>query len=136
MCESIVVAVGGENPEKLARSHFGDSEVFLIYRVNSDGRIKKLEERINKAKEVEEERHGDPRKFRAVVNLLADVDVLVAWAMGPNYVMMRDKSDKVPYILRGKARKSLRVNDALEEVVEHYDEICRELIAKRSRKGL
>jgi len=130
VCESIVVAVGTVDGKKLSRSHFGDSPYFAVYRVSRDG-WKLLELRPNKASQVEEEKHGDPRKFRAVARQLDGIDVAAAWAMGPNYVRMRDESPIVPYVFRGEARRSLLVEDGLRELVENFDELCRAVERKR-----
>ncbi len=133
LCESLVIAIGTVDGKRLTKEHFGDSNIYAIYRVYRDGKIERIEDRHNTAKDVEERQHGDPKKFRAVLEILKDVDVLVAWAMGPNYVRIRDKSDKVPYILKGEARKTMSVDDAVKEVVERFDEIYEMVKRKKSR---
>ncbi len=133
MCESIKVAIGTVDGKKLTRDHFGESPFFAIYRLTRDG-WEFLELRRNKAAELEERSHGDPAKFRAVAGILRDVDVAAAWAMGPNYVRMRDEGRLVPYILRGKARKSMLVEDALRELTERFSNLCHMVREKRSRE--
>jgi len=130
VCESIKVAIGTVDGERLTRGHFGDSPLFAIYLVTPKG-WELLELRRNTAASMEERGHGDPRKFRAVASLLGDVDVLAAWAMGPNYVRMRDESRLVPYILRGPARRSMLVEDALREIKDSFEELCRRVLEKR-----
>ena len=114
----------------LSKTHFGDSRYFEVYEVTREG-WRLLEVRENRATGLEEAGHGDPRKFAAVVGQLGDVDVAVAWAMGPNYLRVRDASGLVPYIVRGPARKSLRVEDALGEVVERFGELCARVEEKK-----
>jgi len=106
------VAFGMEDDGKLIDAHYGDSEFFAIYEVCEDGRVRLIEKRPNRAKDFEEEHedgHGDPRKFKAVVSQLLDVDVLAAFRMGPNFLRIRDKTNKVAHEDEGlKARPSAR----------------------------
>ena len=120
------VAFGMEDDEKLIDAHYGDSNFFAIYDVCEDGSYRLLEKRINKAKEVEEEEHGDPKKFRAIVELLEDVDVLAAFRMGPNFLRIRDQSDKVAFFTR---TRDLKV--ALQRVIENFDELWRQVQEKK-----
>jgi len=133
VCESIKVAIGTVDGRRLTRGHFGDSPLFAIYRLTPEG-WELLELRRNTAADLEERRHGDPAKFKAVASLLGDVDVAAAWAMGPNYVRMRDEGRLVPYIVRGRARRSMLVEDALMELAERFSDLCRMVLEKRTRK--
>ncbi len=87
------VAFGMEDDSHLIDGHYGDSKFFLIYEI-SGKEAKLLEKRPNRAAEMEEETHGDVRKFRTVISQLGDVDVLAAFRMGPNFVRIRDNTDK------------------------------------------
>ena len=120
------VAFGMENDETLIDAHYGDSEFFAIYEICEDGSIKLLEKRLNKAKDFEEEEHGDPRKFKAVVSQLLDVDVLAAFRMGPNFLRIRDKTNKVAFFTRTRDLKL-----ALQRVVENFDELWEQVGEKK-----
>ncbi|ACJ16405.1 iron-molybdenum cofactor-binding protein [Thermococcus onnurineus NA1] len=124
------VAFGMENDETLIDAHYGDSEFFAIYEVCEDGSVKLLEERDNKARNVEEhdEGHGDPRKFRAIVSQLIDVDVLAAFRMGPNFLRIRDQSDKVAFFTRTRDLKL-----ALQRVAENFDDLWEQVQKKRAK---
>lgn len=63
--------------------------------------LKLLEKRWNKAREVMEEVHGDPNKFRAVINVLPDVDVFVGLMFGPNIRLILSKTNKITSGLKG-----------------------------------
>ncbi|ASA77710.1 NifB/NifX family molybdenum-iron cluster-binding protein [Thermococcus sp. 5-4] len=125
------VAFGMENDETLIDAHYGDSEFFAIYEVCEDGSVKLLEKRHNKAKDFEEEdeSHGDPRKFKAVVSQLLDVDVLAAFRMGPNFLRIRDKTNKVAFFTRTRD-----LNLALQRVVENFDDLYSQVQAKKAEK--
>ncbi|NJE04789.1 dinitrogenase iron-molybdenum cofactor [Thermococcus sp. M36] len=122
------VAVGMEDDEHLIDAHYGDSEFFAIYEVCSDGSVKLLERRHNKAKDFEEEEersHGDPRKFKAVVSQLLDVDVLAAFRMGPNFLRIRDKTNKVVFFTRTR-----ELSVALQRLVENFDDLWEQVREK------
>ncbi|RLE95823.1 MAG: dinitrogenase iron-molybdenum cofactor [Thermoprotei archaeon] len=115
------VAFGMDNEEMLSSNHFGDSAFYSIYDIYEDGSYVFVEQRENLAKNVAEERHGDPRKFKAVVELLKDVDVLTAFRMGPNYLRIRDNSGKVPFITGTK-----KLSEALSRVAANFNRLWEE----------
>ncbi len=120
------VAFGMEDDEHLIDAHYGDSEFFAIYEICENGSVKLLEKRHNKAKDFEEEEHGDPRKFRAVVGQLLDVDVLAAFRMGPNFLRIRDKTNKVAFFTRTRDLKL-----ALQRFVEDFDDLWERVQEKK-----
>lgn len=124
----IRVALGVDDDEsRLSESHFGDSKLYLIYEVVEDGSYRLVERRLNRAREMEESEHGDPRKFRAVAKLLEDVDVFLAGRMGPNYLRLRE-SRFYPIVVGKKT-----VEEALEILVSRLDEVMDEV--KRRRRA-
>jgi len=126
------VAFGMEDDETLTDAHYGDSEFFAIYEVCEDGTVRLIEKRHNKAKNLEEEHdegHGDPRKFKAVVGQLLDVDVLAAFRMGPNFLRIRDKTNKVAFFTRTRDLKL-----ALQGIIENFDDLYSQVQAKKAEK--
>ncbi|ANF21792.1 NifB/NifX family molybdenum-iron cluster-binding protein [Thermococcus piezophilus] len=126
------VAFGMENDETLIDAHYGDSEFFAIYEVCEDGSVKLLEKRPNKAKDIKEhnEGHGDPRKAKAIVGQLMDVDVLAAFRMGPNFLRIRDESDKVAFFTRTRDLKL-----ALQRVAENFNDLWEQVREKKAKTG-
>lgn len=126
------VAFGMENDETLIDAHYGDSEFFAIYEVCEDGSVKLLEKRPNKAKDMKEqdEGHGDPRKVKAIMGQLMDVDVLAAFRMGPNFLRIRDESDKVAFFTRTRDLKL-----ALQRVAENFDDLWEQVREKKAKTG-
>ncbi|BAA30326.1 NifB/NifX family molybdenum-iron cluster-binding protein [Pyrococcus horikoshii] len=124
------VAFGMEDDEHLIDAHYGDSEFFAIYEICEDGSVKLLEKRNNKAKDLEEEDegHGDPRKFRAVVGQLLDVDVLAAFRMGPNFLRIRDKTNKVAFFTRTRD-----LNVAIQRIIENFDDLWNQVQEKKKK---
>ena len=125
------VAFGMEDDEKLIDAHYGDSKFFAIYEICEDGSVKLLEKRHNKARDFkeEDESHGDPRKFKAVVSQLLDVDVLAAFRMGPNFLRIRDRTNKVAFFTRTRDLKL-----ALQRVIENFDGLWEQVQVKKAEK--
>ncbi|AEC52613.1 hypothetical protein PNA2_1698 [Pyrococcus sp. NA2] len=125
------VAFGMENDEMLIDAHYGDSEFFAIYEICEDGSYRLLEKRHNRAKDMEEEDegHGDPRKFRAVVSQLLDVDVLAAFRMGPNFLRIRDNTNKVAFFTRTRDLKL-----AIQRVIENFNDLWNQVQEKKAKK--
>lgn len=130
MTRKFRIAVGMLNEHELTKEHFGDSKFYWIIDVYETGEMKFIEKRTNTTLEVEEdheEHHGDPRKFRAVVELLRDVDVMVFYAAGPNYLRIKNQSHLVPFHVNTR-----NLDEVLELVKNNFDKIYTEVIAKRN----
>jgi len=122
----IKVAIGIDSSGLLCTDHFGESAYYLIYEISLDDRkIKFLEKRENVSKDFMENVHGDPKKFALIINILHDVDVFIGLRYGPNIKLILNKTNKFPFILRGRARKTRSVEDALDEFISHINEINR-----------
>jgi len=120
---ALKVAVATDDGVNLTRSHFGDAKFYYIYELGPDKEPRLIEVRENSTRDIEEQGHGDPRKFQAVIELLADVDVFIAWVMGPNFVRIRDQSDKTPFLVRGADKT---ITGALREFLEKHSEMVRD----------
>ncbi len=95
------VSFGMENDSTLSNKHFGDSNFFLILDIYENGDYKFLEKRKNTSLDTANENvHGDVKKFRSLILLLNDVDILVAYRMGPNYLNIKNKTNKIPFLTR------------------------------------
>jgi len=70
-----------------------------------------------------EEVHGDPNKFKAVINVLPDTDVFVWLMFSLNIRLILSETNKKPIVLKGEARKTKRVKDAIEEIKHRFIDI-------------
>ena len=102
MVMAMIVAFGMENERVMFDGHYGDSKFFAIYEITPRGEVKFVEKRSNEAKDVEEEEHGDVNKFRAVISQLKDVDLLAAYRMGPNFLRIKENTNKEVFFTRTK----------------------------------
>jgi len=118
----VKIACGTDDGINFTKEHFGSASFYLIYFFNlKTGEIKKIEERKNTS--IEEEMHGDPKKAQSISALLKDVQVLVAFVMGPNIVRIRKKF--LPIISR---ERSIKI--ALEKLKKQSNKIRQELKKK------
>lgn len=119
------VAFGMEDDNLLSNEHFGESKFYTIYDIYEDRHYEFVERRENAGKNIEEKEHGDPRKLKAVIQTLSDVDVLAAFRMGPNYVQIKKNSDKVPFMTGTR-----KLEEALKKVSENFDKLWEEKSSK------
>ena len=111
------IALGTNDHKTLSETHFGDSKFFEIYEwKNETWKLVEVRENITtKDNEVlEEERHGDPRKFKGVANILRDVDAFVAYRFGPNYLRIKQNTTKIPFLA-----KTRDIKEALDRVTKY-----------------
>ncbi len=114
---AIKIACGTNDGTNFTKEHFGDSKFFLIYDLDENSFV--LREKIENKTE-EEEVHGDPKKAAKIAEILNGIDVLVAFAMGPNITRMKKKF--VPVISRIE-----NIESALKKLQEKLPEIKEEL---------
>lgn len=122
----LIVAMGTDDRKSLTENHFGDSKYFAIYKVDNKG-WELLEYRKNRS--PEERMHGDPLKAGSIMEQLKGVDVLLAHAMGPNFIRIRDKSPFLPIISRERDMER-----ALSLLKERLDYVSSAIEAKRNEK--
>lgn len=132
MTRVLKVAFGLNKGNELTDKHYGDSDRFAIYEFYEDGSYRFIKFIENKAKDIEEheEHHGDPKKFRAVINQLRDVDVLAGFIMGPNLRRIENNSDKVPFLTRTRD-----LDLAIKRVIENFNELWRRMREKKVSSG-
>jgi len=115
--EKIIAAIGLKSDNELTDEHFGDSLYFDIYELTENS-IKYIK-RIHNVK-VEERMHGDPNKANVIGGLLKEVDILIAFRMGPNILRMKKRF--VPVIVNTQ-----NIRKAAETLVLNFDKISKEV---------
>jgi len=79
--KSLRICIGSNDGVRMAETHLGDSGRFLIYDLFEDQSTRQVEERQNTATHLG---HGGAEKMARVLQLLDDVDVVVAQKNSPN----------------------------------------------------
>ena len=118
MSDSIILACGTDDGVTFTDEHFGSARYYMTYSLDLDtGETTFLERQDNTT--PEEEIHGDPKKAGSIMELLADVDVLVGKAMGTNITRIRKRF--VPVISReNNIDKTLaRMNELIPAIREN-----------------
>jgi len=122
---SFIVACGTVDGENFTDDHFGESDIFKLYRVDDYGvdLVKKVDN--TSREEMTEPGHGDPQKAMDVTRILKSesVNVVMAHQMGPNVVKLSKKF--VPVIYRG-----MSIEDGLEALIDNLY-----LVEREWRKG-
>jgi predicted Fe-Mo cluster-binding NifX family protein len=122
-------AFSTDDGENMIKEHAGQAKFFDVYKF-SDGEATFLERRDNsKYKGDEAMKHGDPKKAKATMEALKNVDVLVARVYGPNLPRLLKKFLCV--VIRTK-----KITDAIEIVKENMGKIQDEYQKGESRKHL
>jgi len=116
------ISFGMENEDLLSAGHYGDSAFFLIYDFYENGILEFIEKRENI---TGESLHGDFEKFKNIINILYDVDVFAAYRMGPNFLNIRDKSNKIPYLTRTRNLK-----ESIDLVKNNFEFLWEEKLKK------
>ncbi len=119
------VSLGMDDENSLSGKHFGDSDFFLIYDIYENGDTIFIEKRKNE--HMEESVHGDFEKFKKIIKLLEDVDILVAYRMGPNFLNIKERSNKIPYITRTR-----NFEESLLLVKKNFQYLWNEKLKKNS----
>ena len=113
-----ICACASDDKKTFSGGHFGDAEVYLLYRVSDEG-SEFIEEIENTS--IDEQTHGDPKKAKSVTSLLKkkSVQVLVSRSFGPNIVRIR--AHFVAVLVRKKG-----IEEGLALVRENLEAIERE----------
>ncbi len=106
------IACGTDNGKTFTDGHFGDSKYFLIYEYNTENHSFGF---IQKVKNIfkEEQKHDDAQKAKSISDILQDIQVVLAFAMGPNITKIRKKF--IPVISREK------------DIIKSFDNIKKEI---------
>ena len=121
------LAAGTDDKKNFTDSHFGESQVFLIYEVKDD-KLRLIEERENQ--KFDEEKHGDEKKASHISAQLKDVNVLVGRVFGPNIVRIRKKF--VPVLSKEK-----NIEKSLNELILKYrDKLVAEITSDKEEKDI
>ena len=108
--KTIALVIGQTRSGNPSPGHFGDSECFVRYALDTKGRLFQESERDNTSREADES-HGAKGKMKQILSELAPVDCLVAGAMSPNFKRMALQASVQPVVV--KATDNARLTDCL-----------------------
>jgi len=123
----IKFAFAVNNNNKFQKNHFGDSEKFLIFRLQS-GSLKLISEIKNSSLDIDE-KHGSQKKGEAIIVALKNegVNVLVSMQFGKNisiinkyFIPVIIYSEEVEEVISALIRQLFWIMDELENTSSDY----------------
>jgi len=124
--EIIRLCIGTNDEIHIAKTHMGDTERFCIYEINEKGESQFIETRKNSVKTMD---HAKGDKMKAILEIVKDVDILIAVEKSPNFVKIASKTSYQPIIIKAQA-----IKDVLRIVSQNWIEITK-FVNKRQTEG-
>lgn len=111
------IAIATNDKKNISETHFGDSQYFIIYEVNSDN-LKKINTVNNIFIDIDETtKHGSDQKKESVVSLFdKDINFIVASQKSPNFKKIKKNTKIIPIVSKIKLLKEIE-----EYFVENYE---------------
>ncbi len=114
--KTIRVCIGSnDNGQNIAKSHLGDTEAFYIYDIVENLGNEFAQKRINNAKDMG---HAKEDKMRAIIGLLEDVDIFVAYQKSSNFKRIAKTTKYQPVVV-----KANKISDILLILNRSFQEI-------------
>ena len=120
------VVFGTADGENISKTHFGDSEIIVLYEITKDGTGKMLKMIENRARNKEEKKHGDEKKRKSVFGQLGNIDLVVAGARSPNFIKINKTSEIIPCV-----SKITAVSDVVNVLCKRFSYFEKMIINKR-----
>ncbi len=123
----MIIACATDDNKKFIERHFGDAEYYDIYELK-DGKFLLLETISNTTEDEAEGVHGDPKKAKGIMSLLAEnhVNVGLAKVFGPN--IKRIKKHMLPVLVSVD-----NIEEGLAKVLQESETIQKEIDAGEER---
>ncbi len=124
--KTIRLCIGTNDKIHIANTHMGDTETFCIFEINENGESQFIETRKNTVKDMD---HSKADKMSAILDIVKDVDILIATEKSPNFVKIASTTRYQPIIIKTQA-----IKDALRILSKNWTEITK-LINRRQAEG-
>lgn len=125
--KTLRICIGSNDGTSIAFTHMGDTNRFVIFDVLENGTANLIEERSNTAVSAP---HAGPEKMKAVVQILADVDVFVAEKNSPNFRNIAAQTRHQPVVVL----KAQTIEETLTAVGQAFARICEMVLERKSGK--
>ncbi|MBE0583071.1 MAG: hypothetical protein IH612_04835 [Desulfofustis sp.] len=98
------VCIGSADGETIAKTHFGDTEFFYIYDLAEGSGSTFIGQRLNMARDMD---HAQTDKMKKILDLLNDVDILVAQQKSPNFIKIASQTKYQPVVVRAERMQQI-----------------------------
>lgn len=109
------ICIGSNDGQNIAKTHMGDTALFLIYELTDDMKSKFIEQRSNTAKALD---HAQADKMKEILALVKDTDILVAQQNSPNFRKIAQQTEYQPVVVKAEA-----IEAVLELLLKHFTEM-------------
>ena len=109
------ICIGSNDGQNIAKTHMGDTALFLIYELTDDMKSKFIEQRSNTAKPLD---HAQADKMKEILALVKDTDILVAQQNSPNFRKIAQQTEYQPVVVKAEA-----IEAVLELLLKHFTEM-------------
>lgn len=120
--EKIIICMGTNDRENIAKSHMGDTMMFYLYEISENNHISFLDKRENTVRNLD---HAGKGKMNAILNIVKEADILVSNQKSPNFIKIAKNTRFQPIIV-----KEIELNKALKLLKENFSKIL-ELVKER-----
>ncbi|MEA1873457.1 MAG: NifB/NifX family molybdenum-iron cluster-binding protein [Bacteroidota bacterium] len=120
--KALRLCIGTNNEIHIANTHMGDTKKFCIFEINEKGESHFIETRKNTVKDMD---HAKADKMSAILEIVTDVNILIAAEKSPNFVKIANTTSYQPIVIKTQA-----IKDALIIVSKNWTEITK-LVTKR-----
>ena len=119
------IALGSKEGTNISPTHLGMAERFYIYELWENGSYRLVEKRVNES--PQERMHADPKKRKAITEILQDCDLFVGRRMSPNFTEIREGTRHQPVVTEIEA-----IADFMEELTNSFPRLF-DLVERRRR---
>lgn len=113
--EKIILCVGTHDGNTIADTHMGDTRTFLIYELTADLQSRCIGQRQNIHQDLD---HAQTDKMKRILELIKDVDILVARQKSPNFIKMAKQTRYQPVVVDTE-----NIEEAIRQLRDHYAEL-------------
>jgi hypothetical protein len=122
--EILRICIGSNDGVEIAQTHMGNTKRFLIFLVFEHQEAALLEERPNTTTDLG---HATTDKMRSIIQILNDVDVLIAPKNSPNFRRIAASTRHQPVVVKART-----IQGALLLVQQAFRQI-HELVVERKK---
>lgn len=120
--KTLRLCIGTNDEIHIANTHMGDTERFCIFEINEKGDSQFIETRKNTVKDMD---HAKADKMSAILEIVKDVNILIAAEKSPNFIKIASTTNYQPIIIKTQA-----IKDALRIISKNWTEITK-LVSRR-----
>ena len=125
--QKVRICLGSNDGETIAQTHMGDTECFYLYDIEATQGQTFVEKRHNTAQDMG---HNGADKMKAIIALVADADIFVAWQKSPNFIKLAKQTRYQPVVVKADT-----IQDALVLLQDNFAELHSYVTRRRNEES-